>query len=115
MKKGVKIAIAVGTGLAVGLGGWYIYQQIQKRKEAAKLAGATNLNEPPQAIPPVQVTPKPDLGTPITTGVGIGQPKLNPAIVEALSISQQSNNNASSFNGQEMVSRYQKPFWTVGG
>lgn len=118
MTKNVKIAIAIGSGLAVGFGGWYLYQYMQKRNEAAKLAGST----PPDAPKPAP-TPAP---TPVTTPVYEPTPapiylsghkplKFNPKLEQQVATADQSQNTASSFNGQEMVTRYQRPFWTVGG
>jgi len=117
MTKNVKIAIGIGSGLAIGVAGWYLYQYIQKRNEVSKLAGRTEPNtDKPAPIPadaPVTIPVANSFPTPILLN---GQkplkfnPKLNP-----IAIADQSQNIASSFNGQEMVTRYQRPFWTVGG
>jgi len=120
MTKNVKIAIAIGSGLAVGFGGWYLYQYMQKRNEAKKLA---NLTQPDEAKPTSANVPTPStVNTPVATTFSApivlsGQKplKFNPKLQQSVSIANQSENTASSFNGQEMVTRYQRPFWTVGG
>lgn len=117
MTKNVKIAIAIGSGLAVGVGGWYLYQYIQKRNEAAKLAGRTepNTNKPAPTPAPTPVTTPVYTPTPAPIYLSGHKPlKFNPKL-NPIAIADQSQNLDSSFNGQEMVSRYQHPFWTVGG
>jgi len=110
MTKNVKIAIAIGSGLAVGFGGWYLYQYIQKRNEAKKLAGSTQ----PDAVKPA---PSIQLAPNATEQSLAGAKPKKPIIKISPDATTQSlaSQTKSGFNGQEMVTRYQRPFWTVGG
>ena len=114
MKNGMNIGIAIAAGLAIGFGGWYVYSQYKKRKEAQKLGmgKATFSPNMPIAI---------DTGVKLTENATqqslVGTKPKRPIINVSPDATTQSlaSQTSSRFDGQEMVTRYQKPFWTVGG